>query len=82
MPPTLLISAFSRLWVKNVTLCCSFRSFNSSLFRMMLPRKRETEEQVWPSRGLKAGMTREPCAGMGGPGDFRPFLTPVRGRSV
>ncbi|KFP67509.1 Synaptonemal complex protein 2-like, partial [Cariama cristata] len=41
--------------------------------RRMLPGKRETEAQVWPRRGLKAGMTVKPCtcAGTGVPGDFR-----------
>lgn len=55
---------------------CGFRSCNSFLFRRMLCGKRGTEKKVWPSRGLKAGMTREPCAhaGSGVPGDFRPFL--------
>lgn len=47
----------------------------------MLLGKKETENRVQPSRELKAGKIYKPCAGagLGVPGDVRPFLALLRG---
>lgn len=79
------MSAFSRLWDKNVTLhIVVLDPATLFLFRRMLPGKRKTEKQVWLSRGLKAGMTHKPriYAGSHVPGDFRAFLALMEGRSA